>query len=240
MPIAKSSAAESTAPASPWSENARGIVSVLLVGHLLGLALIFWSNNDYNPSDSAPVLQKTKSVFNRYLFPLWLDRKWDNKIVNGDDFDSDHYLRFVAKTADGKLTEVARFPKAEGNHPEERERWQQFANDIARNEELGDGDTSGADERIKLLAVSWLAQQREAGNAYDAVTIEVRRRLRIRLDGDRTRDPLEPAFNPPPPYGEASRKVLQPIEVVWTNGEGEPFLRKLGGDKRDEAPVVKP
>ncbi len=211
---------------------------MLLVGHLIGLALIFWANNDYNPSDSAPVLQKTKSAFNRYLFPLWLDRKWDNKIVSGDDYDSDHYLRFVAKTAEGQLAEVARFPAAEGNHPEERERWQQFANDIARNEEFGDGDTSGPDERLKLLAVSWLTQQREAGNPYDAVTIEVRRRIRIRIDGDRARDPFEPAFNPPPPYGEGSRKVLQPVQVLWPNGEGEPFLRKLGGDKRDEAPVV--
>lgn len=88
--------------------------------------------------------------------------------------------------------------------------------------------------------MSWLQQQRDAGNAYDAVTIEVRRRIRIRLDGDQTRNPLEPAFDPPPPYGETGRKVLQPIEVLWPNGEGEAFLRKLGGDKRDEAPVVKP
>jgi hypothetical protein len=237
MPIARPSPAQPAPSSYPWSENTRGIVSVLLVVHLLALGFIFWLNNDYNPGPSLTVLSNTKQkVFNKYLFPLWLDRKWDNKLVNGDDIDSDHYLRFVAKTADGKMTE-ARFPKAEGNLPEERERWQQFANDLAREEELGDGDTSGNDERIKLLAKSWLAQQREAGNPYDAVTIEVRRRIRIRLDGDRTRDPFHPDFNPAPPYGE-QRKILYPIEVLWPGGEGEPFLRKLGGDKRDEAPVV--
>lgn len=238
MPPARPQPTEHTAAASPWSENTRGIVSVLLVGHLTALALIFWANNDYDPGRTAPALDKTKQAFNTYLFPLWMDRKWDNKIANGEDYDSDHYLRLVAKNADGKLTEVARFPKAEGNLPEERERWQQFANDIVRAEEFGDGDTSGNDERLKQLAVSWLAGQREAGNAYDAVTIEVRRRLRIQLNGDRTRDPYHPDFNPAPPYGDASRRVLYPIEVIWPNGEGEPILRKLGGDKRDEAPVV--
>lgn len=225
------------APSFPWSENTRGIVSVLLVAHLLGLGLIFWGNNDYDPGQLAPVLDKTKKAFNPYLFALWFDRKWDQKIANGDDSAADHALRFIVQGEDGKPKEVARFPNESGNQPEERERWQQFANDIAHAEDQG-AEMSGYDNRILLLAKSWLAQQRAEGKPYDSVTVEVRRRRRVSLDGDLQADPLSAQFNQPPPYGEESRKVLQPSEIHWPGGVGEPFLRKLGGTKRDQSPVV--
>jgi len=225
-------------PASsyPWSENARGLVSVLLVAHLFGLGLVFWANNDFNPTTNIAGLALIKQKVDPYLFALWLDRKWDYKIANGDEADADHALRFVVKGPDGKPVEAARFPKEKDNSPEERERWQQWANDIARDEEAG--REVGHDDRLLLLAKSWLAQQRAAGTPYDSVTIEVRRRNRVPLDGDLRADPLAPQFYPPPPYGEASRRVLQPVEISWPNGEGEPFLRKLGGEKRDQSPVV--
>jgi len=220
----------------PWSENARGIVSVLLVAHLLGLGLILWANNDVDPSRNTPWLLRTKQGISPHLFALWLDTKWDHKIANGDEIDADHALRFVVKGPDGKPFEAARFPKQQGNSPEERERWQQFANDIARDEELG--KESGFDRLLLFVAKSWLAQQRAAGTPYDSVTIEVRRRNRVSLEGDLRADPLHPFYYPEPPYGEPSRKVLHPIEVSWPGGRGEPILRKLGGEKRDQAPVV--
>jgi hypothetical protein len=121
--------------------------------------------------------------------------------------------------------------------PEERERWQQFAYSIAHAEELGDSALD-YDQLLLALGKNWLAQQRAAGTPYDKVTIEVRRRHRVSLDGDLQADPRSPQYDPPPPYGDAPRKILNPVEVSWPGGEGEPFLRKLGGEKRDQAPVV--
>lgn len=224
------------AQAYPWSENARGIVSVLLVAHLFGLGLILWTNNDVDPSRNTQWLGRTKQKISPHLFALWLDRKWDYKIANGDEIDADHALRFLVRGPDGKPFEAARFPRETGNSPEERERWQQLANDIARDEELG--KETGLDNLLKFLAKSWLAQQRAAGTPYDSVTIEVRRRNRVSLEGDLRADPYHPFYYPQPPYGDNTRKVLYPVEVSWPGGEGEPFLRKLGGEKRDQAPVV--
>jgi hypothetical protein len=227
-----------TVPAQsyPWSENTRGIVSVLLVAHLFGLGLIFWANNDVEPSRNTQWLGRTKQKITPPLFALWLDRKWDCKIANGDEIDADHALRFVVRGPDGKPFEAARFPKETGNLPEERERWQQFANDLARDEELE--KETGLDNLLKFLAKNWLTQQRAAGTPYDSVTIEVRRRNRVSLEGDLRADPYHSFYYPQPPYGDNNRKVLPPVEVSWPGGEGEPILRKLGGEKRDQAPVV--
>jgi hypothetical protein len=220
MAEVSSASAANPSPPEAWSETARGVVSVLLVIHLVGLLLIFFANNEHADQRQSAAISRPKRLLNAYLYPLWFDRTWDHSLASGEPLDADHALYVTANSSDREPTGL-RFPPPEAS-VETRERWQRLARLIAY---LNDSDASQADALVLNLANGWrreiLREQKAVGN----LQVECRRRVRQAIDD---RSPA-PALD--------REEVVYVATVKWA-ANGEAFLTKPAADRRDVAPVV--
>ncbi|MDX1964542.1 MAG: hypothetical protein SFX18_15425 [Pirellulales bacterium] len=208
-----------TPPMETWSEAARGIVSVLIVAHLLGLVLVFWANNERANERMADSVRKVKQVWNAYLYPLWLDRTWDQRITSLAAVDADHFFE-VNLPRQGQIV-TFRYPPADASAAE-GERWRQVGKLIALQADLDPGEP---DSLVRDLAGGWRRQLQGQGEEVNRLDIVLRRRPRANYDN--------PAANSAPDRVETAYQAT----IKWT-AEGEAFLNKPVTDPRDVAPVV--
>ncbi|MGC4001716.1 MAG: hypothetical protein QM811_00560 [Pirellulales bacterium] len=214
-----------------WNDTTRGIVSVLLVGHLFALALIWLSNNDYGMDQTDGYIPSVKNYANPYLSALWLNRRWDQRLTTGEDLDSDFRIRLIAANKDGQ-TKVVDFPNPDESLPEMRERWQEMAREFAK--ETFVGNEEAVDRRALAFGKAWLTRERADGRNWDTLEFQGLRRNRVTIDNP-TLDPLAAQnFGRDMRGGDGRPVKILAVKVTWPAGKGDASLSHLGGEARDQ------
>lgn len=114
------------------SDTTRAVVTVALVGYLVGLVLTIACNSTSGTSPLAGAI-KTR-LFSPWLTPAWLDLGFDYRLTYGLSEDADHRLEISPHAAGGRP--VVRFPADFGG--ERAARWRRLAASIAAGAEGGD------------------------------------------------------------------------------------------------------
>jgi hypothetical protein len=201
-------------------DTIRGFISLLIVIHLLGLWLMFWSN-PLQPAQQATVVTRARRVFDNYMLPTMMDRGWGMRLTSNEEIDSDHFLQVIAKDKESNVIAIdpIRLPAESTKLPEERERWQRLASFVATHL-----DNEHVDGVVNEIGKQLLTRLQAENPAVAQLEIELRRRARVPYDLVESTDPLDP------------RWISQPIFVAFVSQDG--FWRK-SLDARDFAPVIR-
>lgn len=114
-------------PAKLPGQEIRGIVSLLIILHLLFVFLAMLTSTD---SGASPVLRDIKESTpgaEAYLTQLWLDRGYDYHLMNDQPLDWDHHLEATIRDKDDKEFQSLTLPEAGMWPSERRDRWARLA-----------------------------------------------------------------------------------------------------------------
>lgn len=223
IPSAKSSA--TAAKSNMPGEVVRGLVSLFLIIHLLGIGLGLATNSGWPTSELLARLKRVP-ILDQYIYAMWLDVGYNYPLYR-DISDSDHSVVVKAVFPDGRQEVVLEFPsKADGG--ETLERYLAFARRTAIPAYY-----EGANNSPMMAAVGKAILNRkdlkEAG--VKEVIFETTRHTPLELSDMRSSDAKQRD-----PFHERTYARAR-TAIVTLSRSGAPQVT-IPGEARDVAPVT--